>query len=70
MALKTFDVSLFSGLDNLAHLDLSDNEISEVPTSVASPTFLRSLNNLDLQFNQLETLSNDTGQLLTRVLKV
>ncbi|KAK7481380.1 hypothetical protein BaRGS_00027336 [Batillaria attramentaria] len=70
MSISVFDPSLFSGLDSLVHLDLSDNEIKEVPASVASPTFLRSLKNLDLSFNQLTTLSNDTGQLLTRVLKV
>nr|KAG5696278.1 hypothetical protein BaRGS_019980 [Batillaria attramentaria] len=70
MSISVFDPSLFSGLDSLVHLDLIDNEIKEVPASVASPTFLRSLKNLDLSFNQLTTLSNDTGQLLTRVLKV
>lgn len=70
LELDVLDTALYTGLDTLTHLDLSDNNIQQVPAAVADPTFLRSLKNLDLSFNQLRTLSNDTGQLLGRVQKV
>ncbi|KAL8581014.1 hypothetical protein ACOMHN_048048 [Nucella lapillus] len=70
LALGNLDLGLFSGLDSLMALDLSNNEIKDVPTSVASPSFLRNLQSLDLSYNQLSFLSNNTAPLLRRVTRV
>ena len=69
-ALGSLDLQLLSGLDKLASLDLSHNELKALPPGVADPNFLKSLRSLDVSYNQLTFLANDTEPLLKRVLLV
>nr|KAG5685846.1 hypothetical protein BaRGS_014306 [Batillaria attramentaria] len=71
LRLAAITPDLFTGLDGLWMLDLSDNDLDEIPVEFASGTVFSQLKVLDLSFNRLtelpgalEPLLHDVGRII------